>query len=188
MRVAIALVFASTVAGSAFHGQTESADCRSLKLMTRMARIVAWEHRRIVDEETQRVCAANDVQPTRRWTSPSRTDMKRSSGTWYYPAKGGRAIDSHSLYYPNDKQAKVDDKWYYPDNGGRARDEPARNRPWHHSVGAGTTTEQGLIDWACQRAASRCSQARTDIGAVSGDERALAVIELAWSARSAEQK
>ena len=114
--------------------------------------------------------------------------MKRSSGTWYYPANGGRAIDSHSLYYPNDKQAKVDDKWYYPDNGGRARDEPARNRPWHHSVGAGTTTEQGLIDWACQRAASRCSQARTDIGAVSGDERALAVIELAWSARSAEQK
>jgi len=50
-------------------------------------------------------------------------------------------------------------------------------------------TEQQLIDWACGRIVSeQCTKARADIGAVSGDERVLAVIELAWSAHNAGQK
>jgi hypothetical protein len=190
MRIATALLVAVTVSGTPFHEQTASADCMSLKLMSRMARIVAWEHRDVVDEVMRDACDANGIKSTRTWPGTAQS-MKRSNGTWYYPENGGRAIDRYSLYYPGDKQAKVDDKWYYPDDGDRARDEPSKKRPWHLPVGTSTTTEQGLIDWACPKGrgvSERCNKARADIGAVSGDERVLAVIELAWSARNAGQK
>ena len=195
MRIAIALIVASTVSsGAAFYGQTASADCMSLKLMSRMARIVAWEHRGIVAEGMQKVCAANDVKSTRTWTAPTKKSMKLSPESWYYPADGNKAIGSKTLYYPAEKQAKVGQTWYYPENGGQARFPPLSNpkptdKRWRRASGGAHMTEQELIEWACERVDSgQCNRARADIGAVSGDERVLAVIELAWSARNPPQK
>ena len=192
MRIAIALLVASTVSsGSALHEQTASADCRSLRLMSRMARIAAWAHRDVVAEEMQKVCAANDVKTTRTWTAPTRKSMKLSSRTWYYPANGGSAINGRSLYYPADKQATTGSTWYYPKNGGQARFPPSSNprptdRDWREPRGNARMTEPELIDWACARI--QCASARAEIGALSDEERVLAVIELAWSAHNATQK
>jgi hypothetical protein len=192
MRAAVALFVAGTLSSAFAFQNGGSEDCRALKLMSRMARIAAWEHAKVVADEMQKVCAANDVKKTRSWSAPTKTSMKMST-TWYYPGNGGRAIDKYSLYYPADKQAKVGEAWYYPGNGGIARSRPsAKPRPtdrtWNRPRGT-SETEQDLIEWACQQVGPEpCNRARADISAVSGDERVLAIIELAWSAHNAGQK
>src|SRR5262245_43838490 len=114
MRAAVALFVVSTLA-SGFAGDTP--DCHGLKLMARMARIVAWESSEVVATEMQRVCTSTGNVDTSTWPAPAKGNMKMALGTWYYPGKGGSAIRSQSLYYPGDGYAKVGETWYYPKGG-----------------------------------------------------------------------
>ena len=107
----------------------------------------------------------NARHPSGAWSYPNGRSAKTSSGAWYYPAHG-MALSSSGLFsYPGGKTAKLTSgRWQRPDGT--------------------SATESELLLWACQKLEDRgCRRRLSDITNLSGLDRELAIIELAWSAR-----
>jgi hypothetical protein len=168
-------------------------DCRALTLMEKLAEIAAWSGRDVVTAQAQIVCAQSRVERSRDWPSPTGGSMKTPDGSWYYPNNGGRAIDqTGALYYPAPPGgvAKLQSTWRYPQ--GILAKPPApesdHDPQWYPPNGT-AMTQSKLIEWACQRLGpDRCRSPLREIQSATGDEKTLALLELAWSAQRAGTK
>lgn len=165
-------------------------DCRALTLMEKLAQIAAWSGRNLVTAQAQVICAQNRVERSRDWPSPTSGSMKTPDGSWYYPNNGGRAIDQNgALYYPAPPGgvAKLQGTWRYP-QGILAKSPAPESDPdpqWYPPNGT-AMTQSKLIEWACQRLGpDRCRRPLREIQSATGDEKTLALLELAWSAQNA---
>jgi hypothetical protein len=123
-------------------------------------------------------CAAREVGRALTW--PNNQNARLPSGAWNYPS-GRNAKTSGGLWkYANGGTARSSAGiWSYPD-GRTARFASGR---WQRPDGK-SATEAELLLWACQKLGDGlCRRPLSEIGALSGFDKELAIIELAWSAR-----
>ena len=157
----------------------QSADCGSLKIIERLSRIgnLPADRLAMVAALRDAACTAASAD-TSRWKD--RSNAKRSDGRWYYPASSVTAIDPEGrLAYPNAITALYAGRWRYP-NSTVALDIRQNRRQLPSGA---NVTDAELIQWACKRLPARqCNAGKKDIASAAGDERELALMELAWKA------
>jgi hypothetical protein len=193
MRLALLVLLIVASPGLAPQTTTGADDCRALSLMEKLAQIAEWSGRDVVTAQAQLVCAQNRVERSRDWPSPTGGSMKTPDGSWFYPKNAGRAIDNNgALYYPAPPGgvAKLQGTFRYP-QGILARPpapEQDADPQWYPPNGTAMTQSKS-IEWACQRLGpDRCRRPLREIQTATGDEKTLAVLELAWLAQRAGGK
>src|SRR5262245_61499794 len=153
-------------------------DCGDARRLLRLARIDGFADVAMIATQVSVWCAANPTSRSLTW--PNRRAAKTLTGTWVYP-NGTTAIGRDGTWnYPSGTNAKSRlGAWLYPD-GTAAK---SRTDRWRRPDRRGVKLEE-LLTWACGRLGDdRCRALLREIGELSGDDRDLAVIELAWSAR-----
>jgi hypothetical protein len=179
MRIGLAFVALIVFVSSQTAQPPESlSDCRALRIMKRLARIDAYmpaAFLEMIQKQEQATCAAQTTAPTTLW------NVKPSDGTWVFP-NGETAISrSGWFFYTRGTRAKLVDKggdidWRYPD-GVMAK---ATDGTWRLPNGSYGAQIPNLVAWACSKVSAEvCQERKADIDTVQGDEKTLAVIELA---------
>ncbi len=114
-------------------------------------------------------------QPRAAW--PSGVTAKYADGSWNYPTGVRAKYSDGSWNYPSGVRARyADGTWNYP-NGVRAR---YADGTWSSPSGA-RANERDVLAAACRADARRCEWLAASLGSLEGDERMLAVVELAWA-------
>jgi hypothetical protein len=153
----------------------KDADCRDLRMMTRLARVAGPpDVASIVASQAELTCAVGgDV---RKWSNGKTARI--SSSSWRYP-NGETAKVGTTWRYPNGHTAKVtSNSWRYPDN----KAAKVTQHSWRRPDGASVNRDD-LLTWACGRVGADNSRVHlADINGSTGDEQDMAVIELAWLA------
>jgi len=152
--------------------------CEDSSRLARLARIGESPDAGMVSLQADVWCAAKETRPSLTWPNkqnarlpsgawnyPSGRIARSSSGLWHYPDGGAARQSSGLLSYPSGKTARLaSGRWQLPDG-----------RP---------ATESELLLWACQKLGEgSCKRPLSEIRALSGVDKDLAMIELAWSAR-----
>ena len=155
------------------------ADCDTARRLVRLARIGGFEDLQMMITQVDIWCAAHTDSRSLTW--PNKSTAKGTAGTWSYPNRRTAKTNSGQWSYPNGSTAKSrTGTWVYPD-GGTAKGASSK---WVRPDGRSVTLEE-LLSWACERLGEdRCRPLLNEIGNLSGDDQDLAVIELAWSART----
>jgi hypothetical protein len=157
--------------------QPASGDCSDLHQMLRLAEMSAADPAAIRAIEAQRAVSCSwgsQRNGTTYW--PNGNVAKYSSGTWYYPNGNVAKYSSGTWYYSNGNVAKyASGTWYYP-NGNVAK---YASGAWYSPTGS-RQDPQSLIAQACQNNPRRCYGKVERIRELQGDERDLALLELAW--------
>lgn len=156
-------------------------DCRALRLMKRLAKIDAYmpaAQLQMIEKQEQAACAEPPAGPV-LWSA------KHSDGTWTFP-NGETAISSSGwLAYTRGTPAKLVDKaggidWRYP-TGGVAL---VTDGTWRLPNGSYGAQIPNVVAWACSKVSAQvCQERKADIESADGDEKTLAVMELAWLAK-----
>lgn len=166
------------VLGSAGAAQgTDATPCEHLRLMTRLARIVASPEAGVIAKQADLTCSAR-VEAD-RW--PNNQRIRSVAGRWQYPDGATAKTPPGHWYYPDGKTTarSITNDWYYPDGKTQARN---RRGGWVRPDGRSTTVE-ALLKWSCDRLDEGvCKELTADYGRTTGDERATVLIELAWAA------
>jgi hypothetical protein len=168
------------IAGSFIAGQgTDATPCEHLRLMTRLARIAASGDVDVISKQADLTCSAN--VPAARW--PNNQRIVSVAGRWQYPGGTTAKTPPGHWYYPDGKTTArtITNDWFYPDGRTQARN---RRGGWVRPDGRSTTVND-LLKWSCDRVdAALCKGLTADYGRTTGDEQAVALIELAWAAHS----
>jgi hypothetical protein len=156
-----------------------NADCENARRLLRLARINGFADLPMIATQVDIWCAANTASRSLTW--PNRRTAKGLTGAWAYPNGRTATNSSGSWSYPNGRTAKSGTgTWMYPDG----RTAKSASGQWHRPDGRGVTLEE-LLSWSCkQLGEDGCRALVREIGELSGDDRDLAVIELAWSAKA----
>jgi hypothetical protein len=178
MRTVLAFMAFSVFVPSQNTQIADLSDCNALRIMKRLARIDAYmptAFLQMIQKQEQATCAAQTTVPAPLW------NMKPSDGTWVFP-NGETAISrSGWLSYTRGTPAKLVDKgggidWRYPD-GVMAKGTDDR---WWLPNGSYGAQTPNLVAWACSKVSTEvCQERKADIDTAQGDEKTLAVIELA---------
>ena len=155
-----------------------AAICGDAVRLARLARINESPDAEMVRTQADVWCAAKEPRPSLTWGN--KRNARLPSGAWNYP-NGRTAKSSSGVWeYPNGRTARTSSgTWHYPD-GRRAKFESGR---WQLPDGK-SVTESELMLWACQRLGEgNCRRPLAEIRALSGFDRDLAIVELAWAAR-----
>jgi hypothetical protein len=180
------LVIVALSAASFGQAPGNSPDCHDLKVMVRLARIgggLQPDHVEMLGTQQRLICGSSEPVTLSRWRSNAAA--KRPDG-WGYPnATTAIHVNSAGIRwgYPRATTAKdPNGRLAYP-NGSTAR---SNGGEWRLPTGAATTVPR-LMEWACLRLSEEAFNARrADVEMSAGDEKDLAVIELAWSARQGQ--
>ena len=166
-------------------GARQSADCRDVKLIERVARIggLSADKVKVMAQTRQEICGSSEVAETIQWKDGSTAKRK---GRWQFPGSSVTAKDPDGrLQYPKVVTARSKEgRWAYP-NVVVAMD-PARNV--RQLPSGADTNEDRLQKWACGRLVKKdCDAGRADVARTTGDEKELALIEFAWKADRTKQ-
>ena len=157
---------------------TGASVCRDSVRLARLARISGAQDADLIQIQSDAWCAARERDRDVTW--PDKRAARLPSGAWNYP-DGRVAKTSGGVWkYANGQTARSSSgTWNYP-NGKPAKFESGRwQRPDGRSV-----TEAELLLWACQRIGdSQCRRPLAEIRGLSGFDKDLAIVELAWAAR-----
>jgi hypothetical protein len=176
LAIAVALVLFPVDAGSQ---EASASVCEDSARLARLARIDASPDAAMVRTQSSVWCAAKEAAPALTW--PNKQNARLPSGAWNYP-NGRSAKTSGGVWkYAGGGTARSSSGvWSYPD-GRTAKFESGR---WQRPDGK-SVTESELLSWACERLGEgRCRRSLNEIGALSGFDKELAMIDLAWSARA----
>ena len=183
MRTVLAVVAFSVFVPSQTSQVPESlSDCRALRLIERLARIDAYmpaAFLEMIQKQKQASCATPPAAQTTMWSA------KHPNGTWSFPNGETAIFPSGWLAYTRGTPAKLVDKgggidWRYP-NGVMAK---GTDDAWRLPNGSYGAQIPNLVAWACSKVPDGvCRERKADIDSSQGDEKDLAVIELAWLAR-----
>ena len=152
--------------------------CEDARRLARLARIDDSPDADTIRTQAEVWCAARETRSSLTWSN--KKNARLPSGAWHYP-NGRSAKTSGGLWhYPGGRTARVSSGvWSYP-NGRTAKFESGR---WQRPDGQ-TATEAQLMIWACEKVADgNCRRRLSEISALSGFDKELAIIELAWSGR-----
>jgi ribosomal protein L32E len=149
-------------------------DCDNLRMMTRLARTAGpGDLATMVASQAEVTCArGGDI---RRWENNNAA--KLGDDSWRYP--NGKAAKLGTVWrYPSGTAAKLGSNWRYPNN----KAAKLGSLVWRRPDGESGKLDD-LIKWACSRLPpEKCKVHLDDIGRATGDEKDMAVIELAWAA------
>lgn len=159
--------------------QEQDSVCADAQRVSRLARIAEADDSASIQAQADLWCAAKEDGRSLNWQT-GRT-ARYSSGAWNYPNRVTARYASGSWNYPNRKTARYSSGVLnYPD-GRTARYASGK---WQIPRGTTSVTEAELLSGACARLGDgACSRPLKEITALSGFDRELAIIELAWSAR-----
>ena len=152
--------------------------CRDSVRLARLARINAAPDADLIKTQSDVWCATRERYRNVTW--PDKRAARLPSGAWNYP-DGRVAKTSGDVWkYANGQTAKSSSgTWNYP-SGKPAKFESGR---WQRPDGR-PVTESELLLWACQRLGDgQCRRPLAEIRALSGFDKDLAIVELAWAAR-----
>jgi hypothetical protein len=152
-----------------------SSDCRDLRMMARLARVGGpADLASMVGTQAEVTCSRGGE--VRRWANGNRA--KVTSSSWRYPNNQIAKVGG-SWRYPNGKRAKASaNSWRYPDG------KPAKvsQDRWRRPDGPSNNLDD-LLKWACSKVGlDKCRVHLADFNSAEGDEKDMAVIELAWMA------
>jgi hypothetical protein len=187
MRTVLAIVAFSLFAPSQTAQVPESlSDCRALRLIKRLARIDAYMPvglLELIQKQEQSSCAARVPAETVLWSTGEKA--KYADGTWHFPNGVTAIFPEGRLGYTRGTPAKLVDKaggidWRYP-TGGVAL---VTDGTWRLPNGSYGAQILNVVAWACSRVSAEvCQERKADIDSAQGDEKTLAVMELAWLAK-----
>ena len=174
LAIVVALVLVPAAAGS----QEGTSVCDDSTRLARLARIDASPDAAMIRTQSNVWCAAKETAPALTW--PNKQNARLPSGAWNYPSgRSARTSGGVWKYAGGGTARSSSGVWSYPD-GRTAKFESGR---WQRPDGK-SATESELLSWACERLGEgRCRRSLTEIGALSGFDKELAMIELAWAAR-----
>ena len=162
-----------------------TADCVHLRMLSRLARLgsLAAKHAEIIAQQEMISCTARTEEKSFRWSSGS--TAKSADGSWDYPSGLTAKYADGRWNFPSGRTAKSKDgSWSYPSGATAKRSTGQWQRPSGASV-----AEAELLTWACGVIGHEsCKPRLTEIGEASGDERDLAILDLAWTAQQATKK
>ena len=175
LAIVVALVLVPVAAGSQEAGAPV---CEDATRLARLARLDASQDAAMVRTQAAVWCAAKETAPALTW--PNKQNARLPSGAWNYPSGRSAKTSGGVWKYAGGGTARSSSGiWSYPD-GRTAKFESGR---WQRPDGK-SATESELLSWACERVGEgRCRRSLSEIGALSGFDKELAMIELAWAAR-----
>jgi hypothetical protein len=157
---------------------TGASVCRDSVRLARLARINDAADAELIRIQSDVWCSTRERDRDVTW--PGNRAARLPSGAWNYP-DGRVAKTSGGVWkYANGQTARGSSgAWNYP-SGRPAKFESGR---WQRPDGR-PATESELLLWACQRLGDgQCRRPLAEIRALSGFDKDLAIIELAWAAR-----
>ncbi len=172
----VALGLLSLITGSAQEGTASI--CTDSARLARLAQIDESPDAGMVRTQSGVWCAAEETGPALTW--PNKRNARFESGAWNYP-NGRTGKTSGGVWdYSNGRTARTSSgTWSYPD-GRTAKFASGR---WQRPDGK-ASSESELLTWACQQLGeNRCRRPLGEITRLTGFDKDLAIIDLAWSAR-----